>query len=317
MKKLTLISALLSVLSATTTYAQNTVFFDQTDRAGGNSVGIGTLIITQSGSAGNQIGTSGTRAFLKGGAETLTISQINSSSGPNNTAISIYGSDNVARNSFYTFILDGSSNSQNFTYGSLGVIANYDFARAEMSATGDNNSLTADFATGAADGTLDSTIQITGNSNTFNSTSLAGIGTIYTYNQVKGNNNTVAVSFGDSAGRRDSSLFLNGNNNNWSLNMLSSDGFSVIRQNQDTNSNEVTGVVDQIYAPNAKARLTLAKSGAGAFSVNVSQTASNANASVTISALGSGIFTLNQASPASSYDATHIIDAGGTATINQ
>ena len=319
MKRISLIIALMGTTSATAAFGQaNEVFFQQTDRAGGATVGVGTLTIEQSGSAGNRIGSSAVPSFLKGGAGSLTIRQLNASTAANTTEISIESRDVATESYDFEFLIDGSGNNQKFTLGSPGIASTISSTFVSMMTLGNENMIKANLA--AVNGESSPLVFYVisdGDRNTFDATSQNGLEAITSYSEIRGDDNKVTFAYGSSAGLRSTNLNVYGNNNDWTLNNQSTDTLMTIEQVDTGSADNVTGVINQINAPHASTYFQLSKFGAGAFLVGVQQGAASANASVSLTALNGGSFSLTQASAGSNYTATHTIAAGGTATINQ
>lgn len=318
MNKLSMITAAVVVLTSTSAFAQNKdVFFSQTDQAGGSSVGIGTLIIQQTGTADNRIGTTGTKSLVEGALGTLTIRQLNSTSSVTTNAadIQLFGSDASTAGSVVASF-DGSANAYILNLGADGDSTPYLNPNVAVTVVGDANSVTDNLANGASGDTLAYAGTITGNNNTVKTTSLVGVNSVDVLYNIIGASNAVTVAMSNAAGNRDIDLGLTGSRNTWTLNGQSATLSKINLVQGGADGSDVTGLIGQ-NGINSSLTMSLEKAGAGNFSVTTGATGSNQTATASIKALGGGSFNLNQSTDNAVYVGNITVAAGGTALVNQ
>ena len=307
MNKLTVISALISALSATAAHAQNTVFFQQTDRAGGASVGIGALTIRQTGA--NRIGSSASPSLVVGALGEFTISQ----DGDDNSAdVAIYGLDSNTSGIFRAGF-DGNLNHFEFKLGVPEYDLRYVNPDIRVDVVGSGNLLTNVLSNGTGTTSLIYDGKIRGDNNAVITKSNPGLGDVSLVYDISGSRNRVSIDLGNRSNARDVVATLNGNDNDWTINSKAVGSSFYLTQT----GSEITGTIVQSGGAFPTMVMSLTKTGSGAFTVNTSATTFRNQASISLVALGQGSFTLNQTGVNSIYDARHVIAAGGTATINQ
>jgi hypothetical protein len=316
MNKLSSVSAAVAALVSTSAYAENTVFFNQTDEGGGNTVGIGTLTIEQTGTAKNRVGTSSTDGSLVEGAlGTLTIKQLNSAlvSTSNEADIALYGSDGSTTGSLVA-TFDGSENVYVLNVGADGDTNRYENPSIAVAVTGNDNTVTDNLANGGASGdTLNYAGTITGNDNAVNTSSSVGVESVDVNYDISGSSNTVTVAMANAVGDRDIDLALTGSNNNWTLNAQSATSSKI---DLTQTGAYVTGTIGQTGIESSMT-MALNKAGVDNFTVNTTASGSNQQANIGLVALGGGSFTLNQVGTGAIYSANHAVAAGGLAVVNQ
>lgn len=317
MNKLSFVSAAVAALISTSAYAQDAVYFAQTDQTGGTTVGIGALTIQQTGTAANRVGANGDVSLVEGALATLTIRQLNSTTAATTNAadITLYGSDaSTAGSLVATF--DGSDNAYDLSLGADGDATPYVNPNIAVTVTGDSNSVTDTLANGALGDTLNYAGTITGDDNSVRTSSGAGVESVDVLYGITGGSNTVTVALSNAAGDRDIDLALTGSNNTWTLNGQSATSSAINLVQGGANGNDVTGTIGQ-NGTNSSMTMSLDKAGAGSFNVNTTATGSNQTAVVSLKALGGGSFTLNQGTDGSVYNGNLTIAAAGSVTVNQ
>lgn len=320
MNKLSFVSAAVAALVSTSAYAENTVLFNQTDEGGGNTVGIDTLTIEQTGTANNRVGTSTDRSLVVGALEILTIKQLNSAlaSTSNAADITLYGSDGSTTGSLVA-TFDGSDNAYDLNVGADGDATPYVNPSIAVTVSGNDNTVTDNLANGGASGdTLNYAGTITGDGNTVTTSSSDGVGSVDVNYRITGDSNIVSVAMANAAGVRDIDLALTGSNNIWTLNAKSATSSKIDLTQTSAESASVTGTINQIGTSSSMI-MTLDKPGAGGFDVTTSASGLNQSANIGLVALGSGSFFLTQGSSSSGaiYSANHAVAAGGSAVVNQ
>lgn len=315
MKKLSFLSAVVTAMISTSAFAENTVHFDQTDEAGANTVGIGTLTIKQTGTAANRIGAGGDVSLVEGALATLTIKQLNSSTTEtqNSADITLYGSDDSTAGSLVASF-DGSDNAYDLTVGANGDATPYVNPDIALTVDGDGNSVSDTLANGAAaTDTLNYAGTITGDSNTVTTSSSNGVNSVDIDYGITGSDNTVTMAMANAAGDFDIDVALTGSDSDWTLNAQSSTNSKIdLTQNGD----KVTGTIGQT-GDSSSMVMGLTKTGTDLLTVTTSATGSGQSANIGLVALGGGSFTLNQSTDDSVYTANHAITADGSVTVNQ
>lgn len=317
MNKLSFVSAAVAAFVSTSAYADNTVFFNQTDQNGANTVGIDTLTIQQTGTAKNRVGTSGGASLVEGALGTLTIKQLNSTTASTTNAadITLYGSDGSTAGSLVATFA-GSDNAYDLTVGADGDANPYVDPSIAVNVSGDGNTVTDTLANGASGDTLNYAGTITGNDNAVNTSSSEGVESVDVNYDITGDSNTVTVAMANFAGDRDIDLALTGSDNNWALNAQSVNSSKIELTQTGSDSAQVSGTIGQTGTDSSMI-MTLDKPGAGVFTVTTAASGSNQQANIGLVALGSGSFILNQAATGAIYSANHAVAAGGSATVNQ
>jgi hypothetical protein len=307
LKNLTLISTLFGAQSATTAYSQNTVFFQQTDRAGGNSVGIGALTISQAGS--NRIGSSATPSLVVGALYEFTINQ----DGDDNSAdVAIYGLD-TNTSGIFRANFDGNLNTFEFKLGVPEVNLRYVNPDIRVDVVGSGNKLDNILSNGTGTSALIYNGKIHGDDNIFTTRSIPGLGTVALGYGISGSRNEVAIDLGSYGSARDVAVSVVGSDNNWTIDSKAVGSKFDLSQS----GSEITGTIVQSGGAFPSMIMSLNKTGSGAFIVNTFATTFRNQADINLVALGHGSFTLVQTGENSIYEARHVIAAGGTATINQ
>lgn len=304
----------------------NDIFFDQTDEAGGTTAGITALIVTQSGTADNQIGTSSRSTLFEGALDSVVIKQVNSvfATGANTADILFYGND-LASGHTFSATFDGSDNDFGFTLGSASdtITSNFysdvDYA---LDIKGDGNKITDTLANSdTPSATLWYNGTILGNHNTIKSSSTgADIGTVAIDYAITGEHNTLAVFMSNVAGNRNIDFVLKGtggaNDNVWNLNAEAST-LSLIDVSQDgAYSYDVMGTIMQI-GTSGQFLMDLHKEGMGTFDVSATATSTNAYANIDLTALGAGSFTINQTAPNAYFSGAITVAAGRAVVVSQ
>lgn len=318
MNKLSIITAAVVVLTSTSAFAQSKdVFFSQTDQSGGTSVGIANLIIQQTGTANNRIGTLGNRSLVEGALGTLTIRQLNSTSSLNTNAadIQLFGSDASTAGSVVASF-DGSANAYILNLGASIDSSRYVNPNVALTVLGDTNTVTDNLANGASGDTLAYAGTITGNNNTVKTTSQNGVRNVDVLYGITGSTNQVTVAMSTAGGDRDIDLGLTGSNNTWALNAQSATLSKINLVQVGADGSSVTGTIGQ-NGTNSTMTMVLDKAGPGVFNVTTGAIGANQTANATIKALGSGSFTLNQSTNGAIYNGNITVAAGGSASVNQ
>lgn len=217
MTRLSFVSAVVTAMISTSAFAQDAVYFKQTDEAGGNTAGIGTLTIEQTGTAKNRIGASdfedvdgksGDVSLVEGSLATLTIKQLQSSTvGTTNAAdITLYGSNDSTAGSLVASFT-GSNNAYDLTVGTDGDTTRYVDPDIALTVIGDNNRVTDTLANGVATGdTLNYAGKINGDNNIVTTKSGSGIGSVDLDYKINTVGNEFNVDMGAGAGDRDIDL---------------------------------------------------------------------------------------------------------------
>jgi hypothetical protein len=305
MKKLIIVFAACTAISATAAYAQNTIYFDQTDATGGNTVGMRLLTINQTGEY-NVIGKYDDRSVVKGALDELTIDQIGDA---NTIDFAIYGTNNSTSGKLDLYF-SGDTNSYDLTVGSS-ERSQFN-PRINAFVVGSSNAIVDSISGGTSTSDLNLYGVIYGDGNSVTRNSSGVFDTLNVNSTFHGDNNGLIMEL-TNIKNGDISAYVSGDNNNWTLTSSTAD----YRIDVSHYGSNVTGNILQTAEMRSDVSVSLDKIGTDAFTFNASSSANYSRAEINLVALGGGNFTLNQTSYGSEYNARHVIAAGGTATINQ
>ena len=190
-------------------------------------VGDGSIIdLTQKGQ-GNKIGTEQNRIILEGNNQTVTVTQ----EGNNN---SIQGSIVQADNINADVTITGDSNTLTYDQGDGASVAT---STQTLTVTGDSNNLTFNQGTAASATGATQTIEITGDTNTLTSTINAD--DVVNTKTIAGDNNTITTVQEGTAGKN-IEMLLTGNTNTVEIKQSSTTNVDTLKINSTSNGSTIT-----------------------------------------------------------------------------
>ena len=315
MKKNYYASIVMATMVASSATA-DTVYFKQTDQAGGSTVGIQTLTIEQTGSVANSIGTSLDQSLIEGQWSTVFIRQLESTTVGNEVNLHVYGADSSTEAVLVVDIV-GDANTYNLKVGTDGDVTPYVDSIIETGMSGDGNTISGVLASGSgASDRLQLAGNITGNNNSINTTSTAGIGSVKVGYGIYGESNNVGMNMGGTAGIKRVSTEISGSRNSVNFNAQSSGNSEIDFILTGSDGNDTNATMGQI-GTNSALNMVIAKNGQGTFLINTTASGSGNNANISLTALGTGMFNLIQESDDTVYNAEHTIAAGGSVDVRQ
>lgn len=313
MKKVHYATLLVTAMAATPA-AADSVFFKQTDQAGGNTVGIYTLVIEQKSGQGDRIGSSADRSLIEGRWNAVNIKQANGNN-PNAIDLKVYGAD-ASTSASINLHQDGEGNTHSLTVGANGDLTPFVNPVISAEVRGDNNTITDTLAKGLTGSTFRYAGTVNGDGNTITTASSIGVEDVRIGYDVSGNDNRVTMDFGSTNGPKRVSATVAGNSNALTFNAKSSDNSEIIFSLGGSDGSNTSGSINQTGGL-SNMNMALVKNGIGLFTVIANNTAYDASASISVTALGAGSYTLNQTLNEVRYDATHTISDGGSVTVIQ